>query len=90
MAYAFPSVGVNTGGLRPGILQRISLFRVGSSSKVAAELSPVVKVETRQGFYHYFAENDALLQAGANQVSNQVPQPVNYDTPAMPGGLRVT
>jgi len=90
MAYAFPSVGVNTGGLRPGILQRISLFRTGSSSKVAAELSPVVKVETRQGYYHYFAENDALLQAGANQVSNQVPQPVNYDTPAMPGGLRVT
>ena len=64
MAYAFPSVGVNTGGLRPGILQRISLFRTGSSSKVAAELSPVVKVETRQGYYHYFAENDALLQAG--------------------------
>jgi len=90
MAYAFPSVGVNTGGLRPGILQRISLFRTGSSSKVAAELSPVVKVETRQGYYHYFAENDALLQAGAGAVSNQVPQPVNYDTPAMPGGLRVT
>src|SRR5512137_1545292 len=90
MAYAFPSVGVNTGGLRPGILQRISLFRTGSASKVAAELSPVVKVETRQGYYHYFAENDALLQAGGAQVSNQVPQPVNYDTPAMPGGLRVT
>ena len=90
MAYAFPSVGVNTGGLRPGILQRISLFRTGSSSKVAAELSPVVKVETRQGYYHYFAENDALLQAGNGAVSNQVPQPVNYDTPAMPGGLRVT
>ena len=90
MAYAFPSVGVNTGGLRPGILQRISLFRTGSASKVAAELSPVVKVETRQGYYHYFAENDALLQAGGAQVSNQVPQAVNYDTPAMPGGLRVT
>lgn len=90
MAYAFPSVGVNTGGLRPGILQRISLFRTGSASKVAAELSPVVKVQTRQGYYHYFAENDTLLQAGGAQVSNQVPQAVNYDTPAMPGGLRVT
>ena len=72
MAYAFPSVGVNTGGLRPGILQRISLFRTGSSSKVAAELSPVVKVETRQGYYHYFAENDALLQAGGGEDEDGV------------------
>ena len=84
MAFAFPSVGTNTGALRPGILQRISLFRTGSASAAALDLAPIVKVPTRQGFYHYFAENDAFVTDGPQGI-----QPVNYDTPATAGGLRI-
>jgi len=85
MAFAFPSVGVNTGALRPGILQRISLFRAGAAGTEAIEVSPIVKVGTRQGFYHYFAENDALVTDGPQGIT-----PVDYDTPAVAGGLRIS
>ena len=85
MAFAFPAVGVNTGALRPGILQRISLFRAGATGTEALGLAPVVKVPTRQGFYHYFAENDALVTDGAQGI-----QPVDYDTPATASGLRIS
>lgn len=84
MAFAFPSVGVNTAALRPGVLQRISLFRGGSASTAALDIAPLVKVATRQGAYHWFSENDALVTDGAQGI-----QPVNYDTPAVPGGLRI-
>ena len=93
MAFAFPSVGVNTGALRPGVLQRISLFRTGAAGTQSMELSPIVKVPTRQGFYHYFAENDALTGGDYSPVAAtgaQAIQPVDYDTPASPGGLRIT
>jgi hypothetical protein len=93
MAFAFPSVGVNTGALRPGVLQRISLFRTGAAGTQSMELSPIVKVPTRQGFYHYFAENDALPGGDFSAVSAtgaQSIQAVDYDTPASPGGLRIT
>ena len=93
MAFAFPSVGVNTGALRPGVLQRISLFRTGAAGTQSMELSPIVKVPTRQGFYHYFAENDALPGGDFSTVSAtgaQSIQAVDYDTPASPGGLRIT
>ena len=69
MAFAFPSVGVNTGALRPGVLQRISLFRTGAAGTQSMELSPIVKVPTRQGFYHYFAENDALTGGDYSPVA---------------------
>jgi hypothetical protein len=85
MAFSFPSVGTNSGALRPGILQRISLYRGGSDSAVSLELSPIVKVMTRAGFYHYFAENDALVTDGAQGI-----KPIELDTPAVPGGLRIT
>lgn len=85
MAFAFPSVGVNTGALRPGVLQRISLFRGGSASTAALDIAPIVKVATRQGAYHWFAENDALVTDGAQGI-----QPIDYDTPAVPGGLRIS
>ena len=85
MAFAFPSVGVNTGALRPGILQRISLFRAGATGTESLGLAPVVKVPTRQGFYHYFAENDALVTDGAQGI-----QPVDYDTPATASGMRIS
>ena len=91
MAFAFPSVGVNTGALRPGVLQRISLFRTGAAGTQSMELSPIVKVPTRQGFYHYFAENDALPGGDYSTVSAtgaQAIQAVDYDTPASPGGLQ--
>jgi len=85
MAFSFPSVGVNSGALRPGILQKISLFRGGSDSAASLELSPIVKVGTRAGFYHYFAENDALVTDGAQGI-----KAIELDTPAVPGGLRIT
>jgi hypothetical protein len=85
MAFAFPSVGVNTGALRPGVLQRISLYRGGSASTAALDIAPIVKVATRQGAYHWFSENDALVTDGAQGI-----QPVNYDTPAVAGGLRIS
>jgi hypothetical protein len=85
MSFAFPSTGVNSGALRPGILQRISLYRGGSDSAVSLELSPIVKVMTRAGFYHFFAENDALVTNGAQGI-----KPIELDTPAVPGGLRIS
>ena len=85
MAFSFPSVGVNTGALRPSVLQRISLFRAGSAGTQSVELAPIVKVPTRQGFYHFFAENDALVTDGPQGIT-----PVDYDTPAVAGGLRIT
>ena len=82
---SFP-IGVNTGALRPSVLQQISLPRFGATGREAALVSPIIKVDTRQGFYHFFLENDQL-QVGP---SGNAQSPVGYDSPASPGGLRIT
>jgi hypothetical protein len=79
-------IGVNTGALRPSVLQQISLPRFGATGREAALVSPIIKVDTRQGFYHFFLENDQL-QVGP---SGNAQSPVGYDSPASPGGLRIT
>lgn len=79
-------IGVNTGALRPSVLQKISLPRFGSSGREALSVAPIIKVDTRQGFYHYFAENDALMTGAPGNPANGV----GYDTPASAGGLRIT
>lgn len=79
-------IGVNTGALRPSVLQQISLPRFGATGREAALVSPIVKVDTRQGFYHFFLENDQL-QVGP---SGNAQSPVGYDSPASPGGLRIS
>jgi hypothetical protein len=81
-----PPVGINTGALKPGILQRISLFRGGAQDTNSLTLAPIVKVATRAGFYHFFAENDALLTGSPQNPLT----PVDYDTPASPGGMRIS
>lgn len=79
-------IGVNTGALRPSVLQQISLPRFGATGREAALVSPIIKVDTRQGFYHFFLENDQL-NVGASGNANS---PVGYDSPASPGGLRIS
>lgn len=79
-------IGVNTGALRPSVLQQISLPRFGATGREAALVSPIIKVDTRQGFYHFFLENDQL-NVGPSGNANS---PVGYDSPASPGGLRIT
>ena len=79
-------IGVNTGALRPSVLQQISLPRFGATGREAALVSPIIKVDTRQGFYHYFLDNDQL-NVGPSGNANS---PVGYDSPASPGGLRIS
>jgi hypothetical protein len=79
-------IGVNTGALRPSVLQQISLPRFGATGREAALVSPIIKVDTRQGFYHFFLENDQLSVGPSGNAS----VPVGYDSPASPGGLRIT
>jgi len=79
-------IGVNTGALRPSVLQKISLPRFGATGREAALVSPIIKVDTRQGFYHFFLDNDQL-QVGPSGNANS---PVGYDSPASPGGLRIS
>lgn len=79
-------IGVNTGALRPSVLQQISLPRFGATGREAALVSPIIKVDTRQGFYHFFLDNDQL-NIGPSGNANS---PVGYDSPASPGGLRIS
>jgi len=79
-------IGVNTGALRPSVLQQISLPRFGATGREAALVSPIIKVDTRQGFYHFFLDNDQL-NVGPSGNANS---PVGYDSPASPGGLRIS
>jgi hypothetical protein len=79
-------IGVNTGALRPSVLQQISLPRFGATGREAALVSPIIKVDTRQGFYHFFLENDQLSVGPSGNAQS----PVGYDSPASPGGLRIT
>lgn len=79
-------IGVNTGALRPSVLQQISLPRFGATGREAALVSPIIKVDTRQGFYHFFLDNDQL-NVGPSGNANA---PVGYDSPASPGGLRIS
>lgn len=79
-------IGVNTGALRPSVLQQISLPRFGATGREAALVSPIIKVDTRQGFYHFFLENDQL-NVGPSGNANS---PVGYDSPASAGGLRIS
>jgi hypothetical protein len=79
-------IGVNTGGLRPSVLQQISLPRFGATGREAALVSPIIKVDTRQGFYHFFLENDQLNVGPSGNAQS----PVGYDSPASAGGLRIT
>lgn len=79
-------IGVNTGGLRPSVLQQISLPRFGATGREAALVSPIIKVDTRQGFYHFFLENDQLNVGPSGNAQS----PVGYDSPASPGGLRIS
>lgn len=79
-------IGVNTGGLRPSVLQQISLPRFGATGREAALVSPIIKVDTRQGFYHFFLENDQLNIGPSGNAQS----PVGYDSPASPGGLRIS
>ena len=79
-------IGVNTGALRPSVLQQISLPRFGATGREAALVSPIIKVDTRQGFYHFFLENDQLSVGPSGNANS----PVGYDSPASPGGLRIT
>lgn len=79
-------IGVNTGALRPSVLQQISLPRFGATGREAALVSPIIKVDTRQGFYHFFLDNDQL-NIGPSGNANH---PVGYDSPASPGGLRIS
>lgn len=79
-------IGVNTGALRPSVLQQISLPRFGATGREAALVSPIIKVDTRQGFYHFFLENDQLSVGPSGNANS----PVGYDSPASPGGLRIS
>ena len=79
-------IGVNTGGLRPSVLQQISLPRFGATGREAALVSPIIKVDTRQGFYHFFLENDQLSVGPSGNAQS----PVGYDSPASAGGLRIS
>ena len=79
-------IGVNTGALRPSVLQQISLPRFGATGREAALVSPIIKVDTRQGFYHFFLDNDQLNVGPSGNAQS----PVGYDSPASPGGLRIS
>lgn len=79
-------IGVNTGALRPSVLQQISLPRFGATGREAALVSPIIKVDTRQGFYHFFLENDQLSVGPSGNAQS----PVGYDSPASAGGLRIS
>lgn len=79
-------IGVNTGALRPSVLQQISLPRFGATGREAALVSPIIKVDTRQGFYHFFLENDQLNVGPSGNAQS----PVGYDSPASAGGLRIS
>jgi len=79
-------IGVNTGALRPSVLQQISLPRFGATGREAALVSPIIKVDTRQGFYHFFLENDQLNIGPSGNAQS----PVGYDSPASAGGLRIS
>ena len=79
-------IGVNTGALRPSVLQQISLPRFGATGREAALVSPIIKVDTRQGFYHFFLDNDQLNIGPSGNATS----PVGYDSPASPGGLRIS
>jgi hypothetical protein len=79
-------IGVNTGALRPSVLQKISLPRFGATGREAALVSPIIKVDTRQGFYHFFLENDQLNVGPSGNAQS----PVGYDSPASAGGLRIS
>jgi len=49
-------------------------------------VSPIIKVDTRQGFYHFFLENDQLNVGPSGNAQS----PVGYDSPASAGGLRIS
>ena len=78
--------GIQSGNLRPGILQKIWLKRQGSSSLSLASVAPIVAVPTLNGYYHVWDENGTINTGGAaNPLVAKT-----LDQPAMPGGLKLT
>lgn len=78
--------GIQTAGLRPIPLNKIWLKRQGSASTNLLALAPVTTVPSVNGFYHYFDENSVINTGGVNDPF----LPKAFDTPATPGGLKIT
>jgi hypothetical protein len=78
--------GIQSGSLRPGILQRIWLKRQGSDSKSLLGVAPITTVPTLSGYYHYWNENGTINSGGAADPLIAK----TLDQPATPGGLALT
>ena len=78
--------GIQSGNLRPGILQRIWLKRQGSDATSLLSVAPITTVPTLSGYYHYWDENGVINSGGSADplVAKSL------DQPAQPGGLKLT